>query len=169
MSDGVVTRRIALRGPLDLPATLGPLVHGRGDRTIHVTRDEAWLAFRTVDGPASLRIQLDAPARATVTAWGGGAEVAAHQSPEIIGEFDDPSALVAHHPVIRDLQRRHPGLRLPRTGRVFAALVPSILEQKVTGTEAFRSYAALLRAHGEPAPGPASLVLPPTPATLAAR
>ena len=34
------------------------------------------------------------------------------------------------------------------------ALVPSVFEQKITGTEAFRAYAALLRAHGEPAPGP---------------
>ena len=61
----------------------------------------------------------------------------------------------------------HPGLRLPRSGRVFHALVPSILEQKVTGTEAFRSYAGLLRAYGAPAPGPGSLLLPPTPETLA--
>ena len=56
---------------------------------------------------------------------------------------------------------------MPRTRRVFAALVPSIIEQKVTGTEAFRAYAAILRAHGEPAPGPAGLLLPPTPETLA--
>jgi 3-methyladenine DNA glycosylase/8-oxoguanine DNA glycosylase len=65
------------------------------------------------------------------------------------------------------LQRTHPGLRLPRTGRVLHALVPAILEQKVTGTEAFRAYAALLRAHGEPAPGPGELLLPPAPAVLA--
>ena len=34
------------------------------------------------------------------------------------------------------------------------ALVPSILEQKVVGLEARRSYARLVRALGEPAPGP---------------
>jgi 3-methyladenine DNA glycosylase/8-oxoguanine DNA glycosylase len=43
-----------------------------------------------------------------------------------------------------------------------------VLEQKVTGTEAFRAYARLLRRHGEPAPGPdAGLLLPPRPETLA--
>jgi 3-methyladenine DNA glycosylase/8-oxoguanine DNA glycosylase len=56
---------------------------------------------------------------------------------------------------------------LPRTHRVFHALLPTILEQKVTGTEAFRAYAALLRRHGEQAPGPGSLLLPPSPAVLA--
>jgi 3-methyladenine DNA glycosylase/8-oxoguanine DNA glycosylase len=33
--------------------------------------------------------------------------------------------------------------------------VPVILEQKVTGMEARRSWQALMRRHGEPAPGPA--------------
>jgi 3-methyladenine DNA glycosylase/8-oxoguanine DNA glycosylase len=58
-------------------------------------------------------------------------------------------------------------LRLPRSGRVFHALVPSVFEQKITGTEALRAYAALLRAYGEPAPGPAGLLLAPDPAILA--
>jgi len=74
---------------------------------------------------------------------------------------------VARHPIIRDLQRQHPGLRLPRSGRVLHALVPSVFEQKITGTEAFRAYAALLRVHGEPAPGPHGLLLPPSAEALA--
>ena len=57
------------------------------------------------------------------------------------------------------------GCRAP--GGVLHALVPSVFEQKITGTEAFRAYAALLRAHGEPAPGPAGLLLPPHPDALA--
>ncbi|MCA1572320.1 MAG: hypothetical protein LC798_18825 [Chloroflexi bacterium] len=62
----------------------------------------------------------------------------------------------------------YPGLRLPRSGRVLHALVPSVFEQKITGTEAFRAYAALLRVYGEPAPGPGQLLLPPSAETLAA-
>ena len=44
-------------------------------------------------------------------------------------------------------------------------LVPSVLEQKVTGTEARRSWRELCRRFGEPAPGPApdGLRVPPTP------
>ncbi len=49
-------------------------------------------------------------------------------------------------------------------------LVPSVLEQKVTGTEARRSWRELCRRFGEPAPGPApdGLRVPPTPAQIRA-
>ena len=161
-------RQLELRAALDLARTLAPLVHGRGDRTIRLSVREAWLAFRTPGGPATIRISLGGKRRIGVEGWGPGAEQALSSAASLIGEEDAPEAFVAHHPVMRRLQRTHPGLRLPRSGRVFHALVPSILEQKVTGTEAFRSYGALLRRYGDPAPGPGDLVLPPTPETLAA-
>jgi 3-methyladenine DNA glycosylase/8-oxoguanine DNA glycosylase len=163
----VIQEQLAIRGPLDLVSTLAPLRHGRGDRTIRLARDEAWLAFDTPDGPATLRLRPTAPLRLTVSAWGAGAEAALRGTPALIGEEDEPERLTAHHPMLRRIQRNNPGLRLPRTGRVFHALVPTILEQKVTGTEAFRSYAALLRRHGTLAPGPAALRRPPPPRTLA--
>jgi 3-methyladenine DNA glycosylase/8-oxoguanine DNA glycosylase len=163
----MIERAIALRGRLDLVRTLEPLAHGRGDRTILLTMDEAWVALRTVDGPATLRLSA-AATEVRVSAWGAGAERALVSAPALIGEDDEPELLQAHHPIIRRLQRRHPGLRLPRTADVVRALLPAILEQKVTGTEAFRSYARLLRAHGEPAPGPRpELRLPPSAATIA--
>ena len=164
----MIERGLELRAALDLAGTLGPLVHGRGDRTIRLRPCEAWLAIRTADGGATLRLRHDAPAFVRASAWGPGAASALDDAPAIIGEEDEPERFVAHHPILRRLQRTHAGLRLPRTGRVFAALLPAILEQKVTGTEAFRSYAALLRRHGEPAPGPGELLLAPAPASLAA-
>ena len=164
MSEG---RRLELRAPLDLARTLAPLVHGRGDRTIRLSARQAWLAFRTPIGPATLRIDVEGERLIRFEAWGPGAGPAVWSAAALVGEEDAPDAFVAHHPVMRRLQRSHPGLRLPRTGRVFHALVPSILEQKVTGTEAFRSYGALLRRFGEPAPGPGDLLLPPTAETLA--
>ena len=164
----MTSRRIELRAPLDLAGTLGPLAHGRGDRTIHLGRAEAWLAFRTPEGPATLHLALAGADTVEARAWGAGAGHALGGVAALIGEDDRPEELVARHPIVRRLQRTHAGLRLPRSGRVFHALVPSILEQKVTGTEAFRAYAALLRIHGEPAPGPAPrLLLPPAPETLA--
>ncbi|EFG64780.1 conserved hypothetical protein [Streptomyces sp. SPB074] len=42
-----------------------------------------------------------------------------------------------------------------RTGLVLEALVPSVLEQKVTADEAYRAWRRLLTRFGEPAPGPA--------------
>lgn len=164
----MIRRRLSLQRPLDLATTLGPLAHGRGDRTIRLRASEAWLAFRTADGPATLRLVHGSPATIEASAWGPGAGAAIAGVPALIGEEDEPDRLVARHEVIRDLHRRFPGLRLPASHRVLHALVPSILEQKVTGTEAFRAYAALLRRYGEPAPGPAELLLPPEPATLAA-
>ena len=161
-------RQLELRAALDLARTLAPLVHGRGDQTIRLSAREAWLAFRTPEGPATLRIDIEGERRIGVEGWGPGAEQALSSAASLIGEEDAPETFVAHHPVMRRLQRTHPGLRLPRSGRVFQALVPSILEQKVTGTEAFRSYGALLRRYGDPAPGPGDLVLPPAPETLAA-
>ena len=168
MPDG--RRALELRGPLDLVSTLAPLVHGRADRTIRLAPTEAWIALRTEAGSATLRITLEGPRRATAVAWGEGAAAALDRSAALIGELDEPERLVAHHPLIRRLQRTHDGLRLPRVGSVLHALVPAILEQKVTGTEAFRAYAALQRAVCEPAPGPASvgLLLPPDPRRLAA-
>ena len=162
----MIERSIALRGPLDLGRTLWPLRHGLGDRTVRLLRDEAWFAARTSDGPAAVHLGRTGTT-IEAQAWGDGARSLLDSVPALIGEHDEPGLLVARHPIVRELQRRHPGLRLPRSGRVLHALVPSIFEQKITGTEAFRAYAALLRVHGEPAPGPAGLLLMPEPETLA--
>jgi len=68
------------------------------------------------------------------------------------------------------LAKRRPGVRVLRTGAVLESLIPAILEQKVTGTEAHRTWHALVRRYGEAAPGPTELGLRvlPSPATLAA-
>src|SRR5207237_9037101 len=70
--------------------------------------------------------------------------------------------------LVMERHRHHPGLRLGRTDLVFEALLPTILEQKVPGVEAWASYARLVRALGEPAPGSAGLLLPPSPRRLLA-
>ena len=163
----MIERHVALRGPIDLAQTLAPLRHGLGDRTIRLQRHEAWLASRTATGPATLQVRAVSASAVVLRAWGDGAGAMIDAAPDLLGESDEPDALVARHPLIRDLQRRYAGLRLPRSTRIFDALVPSVFEQKVTGTEAFRAYAALLRTLGEPAPGPGELLLPPTAATLA--
>jgi 3-methyladenine DNA glycosylase/8-oxoguanine DNA glycosylase len=46
-------------------------------------------------------------------------------------------------------------MRVGRSGRVFEALVPAVLEQKVVGREAHRAWRYLLLKFGEVAPGPA--------------
>lgn len=153
--------------PLDLVATLAPLAHGTGDPTIKLARDTARLAFRTPDGPATLEIRLGSAGALRAEAWGPGARAAIASVPGLVGLADDPAALVPHHDLIHQLQRRMAGVRLPRSGRPFDALLPAILEQQVTGGEARRAYRTLIRRHGEPAPGPHGLLLAPSPAVLA--
>lgn len=155
--------------PLDLHLTLLPLSHGYDNPTIRFARDGVWLTRRTRAGPATLRIwnvSNDAAVRAQ--AWGPGAALALEAVPGLAGLLDDPSMLVPHHRLIRELQRRFPGLRLPRTGQLLPALIPAITGQKVTAIEAHAAYAALVRRLGEPAPGPVALRISPAGARLAA-
>lgn len=160
-------RSFRLRAPLDLGLTLAPLAHAKGDPTLRLAGAEAWRATRTPEGPATLRLR-QVGGELLVEGWGPGAALAIAAAPELVGERDRPEELKPHHPLIADLQRRLPGLRLPRSRAVFEALVPVIIEQKVIGLEARRSFRALLRKLAEPAPGPLELMLPPEPRQLAA-
>ncbi len=167
MIDRGIERTIPLDRPLDLRLTLGPLGHGAGDPTVRFEPGRVWRATRTPDGPATMALS-DQGAAIGVTAWGPGAGWALDAAPALIGLDDDPAVLEPRHRIVRELARRLPGLRIGRTGAVVEALVPAIIEQKVTGTEARRAYRALIRAYGEPAPGPAGLRLAPSAATIAA-
>jgi 3-methyladenine DNA glycosylase/8-oxoguanine DNA glycosylase len=157
---------VSLPAPIDLALTLGPVAHGRGDPTIRFGPDGIWRATRTPDGPATLRLNA-VEGGVEVSAWGAGAANAVEAAADLIGANDDPDALIPRHRLIRELVHRFPGLRLPRTSRRFEALLPAICEQKVAGVEARAAFRAIIALHGEPAPGPADLRLPPAAATLA--
>lgn len=152
--------------PLDLLLTLAPLRHGHFDPTVRLRASEAWRATRTPHGAASIRLAVMA-AGVHATAWGPGAEWLIAALPELLGERDEPERLRPTHPLLRELVHRFSGLRLGRSNAVFEALIPAVLEQKVTGIEARRSYRALLGRYGEPAPGPLPLRTPPAPEVLA--
>ncbi|HVS07517.1 MAG TPA: DNA-3-methyladenine glycosylase 2 family protein [Candidatus Dormibacteraeota bacterium] len=153
--------------PLDLDLTLGVFRRGPSDPTIRFGPDDVWRAARTPDGAASLRLRLEG-ARLLTDAWGPGAAWMIERAPALAGFQDQPDAFRPANRLLADLHRHHPGLRLGRTGLVFEALLPTILEQKVPGVEAYASYAQLVRALGEPAPGDVGLRLPPEPARLVA-
>lgn len=157
-----------IHGPLDLRLTLG--IHGRGGRDPALRFEvsgSCWRATRTPDGPATLLLEArDGTLRAR--AWGPGATWAVTHTPGLAGLDDDPSALVPQHDVVARVARSRPGLRIGWTGAVVEALVPAILGQKVTVEEARRAWTGLSRVHGEDAPGPPGLRLPPSPAVLAA-
>ena len=156
-------------GPVSIRLTLGPLRRGPGDPCLRFTTDGAWRVTRTPEGPATTHIRAVA-GEVTVRAWGPGADWALEAAPALLGAGDDPDGFRPRHPLLHDLHRRHPGLRIPRSQAVVEALVPTILEQKVQGAAARRSYRMLVRRLGERAPGPAGdagLLVPPAPAVLA--
>ena len=130
-----------------------------------VTADEAWWVTRAPTGPATLRLTLEAP-EISAEAWGPGAEWALDRAPALVGLHDRPESFDPPRSLIRDLHRRRSGLRLARTERVYEAMLPAVLGQKVTTREAQRSGHRVVRRYGEPAPGPTDLWLPPEPGVL---
>jgi 3-methyladenine DNA glycosylase/8-oxoguanine DNA glycosylase len=75
--------------------------------------------------------------------------------PQLLGADDDPDSFRPDDLRLRAAHRQLAGLRVPATGRVFEALVPAVLEQKVVGADAFASWRRLVTAYGDAAPGPA--------------
>ena len=162
----------------DFAGTVGALPMGRHDPCLRIADGAFWWATRTPGRPGHA-----APAPRRAASWsppgtgrardwvldqadGGGR---AARRPDRLRR-----AWPRRHPLVAELARRHPGLRLPATGRVFQRLLRAILEQKVTGKEAYRAYAATVRhfhrsTGREPAPGPLpGLLPPPDPAAVAA-
>jgi 3-methyladenine DNA glycosylase/8-oxoguanine DNA glycosylase len=123
--------------------------------------------MRTPEGPATLHLRRTGSAVEAV-AYGEGMSWALESVPGLIGIDDHPEEFRTSHPLVGELHRRNPGLRIGRTGRVFAALLVAIVAQKVTGKEAGRGMRQLTRRYSSPAPGPMPLQLPPDPEQLAA-
>ena len=150
--------------PVDFPLALGATLAPLGG---HFRPDGWWAPMRTPDGPATLHVRRTGKA-VDATAYGPGSSWALGSVPGLIGLEDHPEHFHTGHPLVRELHRRNPGLRIGRTGRVFDALLVAIITQKVTGQEAARGLKQLARIFSSPAPGPMPLSLPPDPTRLAA-
>ncbi|WP_035305919.1 DNA-3-methyladenine glycosylase family protein [Actinokineospora inagensis] len=146
--------------PLDVARTLRPLRRGTGDPAFQADDRGVWLAGNTPDGPGTLHL-----AGHDAQSWGPGATWLLDRLPALLGAADDDTGFVPHHPLIAAARRTHP-IRLGATGRVWDVLLAAILEQKVTGAEARRSWRELCRRFGLPAPGPVRLHVPPTPTAV---
>lgn len=145
----------------DVRTTLSVHRRGTGDPAFRVDAAGAvWRTCLTPEGPGTLRVTAAAPAPGgpavtTGQAWGPGAGWLLDALPAMLGAADDPAGFQPAHPMLREMWRRYPGLRIGATGRVLEALVPAVLEQKVVSTEAWRAWRRLLLTYGTPAPGPA--------------
>ncbi|MFG1951234.1 DNA-3-methyladenine glycosylase family protein [Micromonospora sp. NPDC048830] len=153
-----------------MAASVRPLTFSPYDPCARITGGEFWWATRTPAGPATLALR---PSGGELLAegYGPGAGWVVERADGIAGLRDDLTGfaeLAGAHPLVAELAARHSGLRMPATGLLFPRVLRAVLEQKVTGTEAYRAYAATVRHFAEPAPGPARLLLPPEPAAVAA-
>jgi 3-methyladenine DNA glycosylase/8-oxoguanine DNA glycosylase len=181
---------------VDVRLVLGVHRHGNGDPACRADPSGAiWRTSLTPDGPGTLRVTA-APVQpgpgtpdpgtpgpaipdtgtpgpvtpVTALAWGPGAGWLLESLPGLLGAADRPETFRPVHPLLRELAVRFAGLRIGRSGRMWEALVPAVLEQKVVGLEAFRAWRLLLRRFGLPAPGPApaGMRVCPPPAVWAA-
>lgn len=154
-----------------MAATLTPMQRGRRDPAQQRLADgSVWRASRFGGGSAAYHLTQTGPREIICRAWGAGAAEAVAAVPDLLGARDDPAGFTAHHPLLAELHRRNPALRIPRTGRVLEALIPAVLEQRVPGVTAFGAWRWLLERYGEQAPGPAPahMRVPPAATTWAA-
>jgi 3-methyladenine DNA glycosylase/8-oxoguanine DNA glycosylase len=153
VADQFVSSVFRLERPVHLGDTLWALQLGPYDPTLRLAPAEAWRATRTPLGPATEHLRV-LDGRVAVDAWGPGAEWLVANAPALCGALDDAAGFRPTQPVLRRLAARHPGLRLGRSDAVFEAALVAILAQRVAIRDAWRSWQALVRVLGEPAPGP---------------
>lgn len=155
-------RTLAFEGAYDLGKSLMLGDYGRSNPGIRRPSDhELVRATQTPDGPATVYVGVDAGARRIeAEAWGPGAAAVLDALPTVLGleasapRFDGRLGRV---------QRRTPGVRLGRVFDVFELLASYVIRQRVAWRDAVASQVRLMRAFGEPAPGPGGLRLPLAP------
>ena len=161
----MIERSLSFSGPASPGHTLAPQRRGPGDPCFQIGGDGAiWRTSLQTSGPVTARISKTAPDTVTCQAWGEGAEEFTEALPALLGADDDATGFTPSHPTVAAAAARVPHLRIGRTGRVLEALIPAVLEQRVPGVDAFRSWRLLVSRYGTPAPGPApsTMRVPPT-------
>jgi 3-methyladenine DNA glycosylase/8-oxoguanine DNA glycosylase len=121
---------------------------------LRIVGDSIWRATRTPAGLATQRLRRVGGGGVQVDAWGPGAAWLLERAPALCGALDHPEAFRPNQPLLDHLVHRHPGLRIGRSEAVFETALFVTLEQRVATRDAWRSWRQLVRALGEPAPGP---------------
>ena len=168
-----VVQRVAA----DLGATLGCYRHGVSDPTTWIDRigrgptgaGRFVRATWTPEGPATLLLRWAPDTVLHAESWGPGADWLLAQVPAMVGDLDDGASTLEddQHPVVAATARADRHVRFGASSTLYHELLPTIIEQRITGGEARQQWARLCRALPTPAPGPfARLLLPPAPDVL---
>jgi 3-methyladenine DNA glycosylase/8-oxoguanine DNA glycosylase len=160
----MTSERLSLPDPYDFDETLRFTRFGPGDPTSR--RGPGWFvkAFRTPEGPVTVRLERS-ESNVTVTASGDGAVWTVSRVPALLGLHDE-APRVALPRSLRAVERRFVGLHLARVPWIVDKLGAFVLQQRVPFEDAIESYRQLIWAHGETAPGPDRVRLAPAPADL---
>jgi 3-methyladenine DNA glycosylase/8-oxoguanine DNA glycosylase len=152
------------RVPVDAMGAIRYQQRGAHDPSQTTVAGVVWRVTRTPEGIATIAIRPGLRA-VRAAAWGPGAAWSLDQLPRLCGADDEPEGFDAsRHPLIADVHRRRPDLRIGATDLVFDALASSVFEQKVTGLQAFGAWRWIVTRYGEPAPGPTPRPMFATPA-----
>ncbi|MEV0671588.1 DNA-3-methyladenine glycosylase 2 family protein [Mycobacterium sp. NPDC050441] len=156
---------VTFDGPASPGLTLAPWRRGGGDPCNRIGADGAiWRTSAMPSGAVTARITKSARDTVSCEAWGSGSAEFLDGFGALVGADDDAGGFDPVEPTIAEAHRRVPHLRLGRSGLVLEALVPAVLEQRVSGMDAWRAWRRLVLAYGAPAPGPApdGMRVPPT-------
>ncbi len=155
-----------MKRTIDIPATLNVRETVRGAKNpVLVGPTEFWWTTRTPDGPGSISLTRTSDTGIEVESWGPGAGWLLDQAPRILGSQDDVTGFRPDG-IVGTLWRQKP-FKLARTDRPWDALIGAILGQKVQVQHAKRSRQLLARRYGDPAPGPRTGWVLPSPQRVA--
>ncbi len=128
-----------------------------------------WRATRTPNGAACLLLEQRGDTFYGF-AWGPGADWCMQTLPGLLGGDDTgPAETTLAHAIVGPIAHRYQRLRIGKTLRLWEALVPAVLEQRVTGVQARASFRKLVHAQADPAPranGGPELLLPLSPSRV---
>jgi hypothetical protein len=93
--------------PRDVSAIIGGLHLGRGDPTFqHDPDGTIWRGIRTPQGASALCLGPIDGSGIEAIAWGPGAQWVLASVPSMLGDLDDATGFVAHHPQVAQAERR---------------------------------------------------------------
>ena len=170
---------------VNVAATLAPFRHGRTDPTTVLrsvgrgrTASGSFLhATHTPDGPGTVRVRwgLHGPDLQgwDVDSYGSGGEWLAGRIPRMLGSDDTGLAGVdtkGWSPTVTAALHASRDVAIGASSNLYHELLPTIVEQRITGHEAHRQWRRLCVELSDPAPGPfPGLLLPPAPDRLLGR
>ncbi len=155
---------------VDLDGTLRVLAMLPGDPTLRLTPGQLERATHTPDGPGTISAAWSQSSTMVhVLTDGPGATWLARRAGALLGIDDrDAHNFEPTDGPLRELWRRHRGLRIPRTATVWHDLCWLVVQQRIQRLDAAQQWRRLVERYGTPAPGSDHLLVPPDPQRLAA-